>query len=196
MKQRGIPIWIILLDPAGENKEPDNHSGSVYWKPLQSIDFEFTSHETPQHNNLAELSFPYSSGRARAMMETAHVPDDFWGELAWWIGNWGDRISSITRWSSVTQDVLAFKTIQSGSSAWGPEQYWSHYRWSRSWWQCLKLCNQDDVHRVSSWKVDRQHLDEGPGHKCICNDMWYHLDEANELWAPKWQIFWSQTRPK
>ena len=46
------------------------------------MDFEFTSRDTPQHNNLAELSFPYIAGKARAMMGAAHVPDDVRGKLA------------------------------------------------------------------------------------------------------------------
>ena len=82
MKQRGIPISKIRLDPAGENKELENRVGSVAWKPLQPVDFEFTSRDTPQHNNLAELSFPYIAGKARAMMGAAHVPDDVRGKLA------------------------------------------------------------------------------------------------------------------
>ena len=65
-KLRVIPIWIIWLHLAGEKKEFENHAGSDIWKPLQQIDFELTSHETPQHNNLAELSFPCFAWRARA----------------------------------------------------------------------------------------------------------------------------------
>ena len=61
------PISVIWLDPAGENKELENHTGCVPWATLQSVDFEFTSFETPQHNNLAELSFPYTAGKARAI---------------------------------------------------------------------------------------------------------------------------------
>ena len=52
------------------------------WAPLQPVDFEFTSRDTPQHNNLAELSFPYLAGKARAMMGAAHVPHDVCGKLA------------------------------------------------------------------------------------------------------------------
>ncbi len=37
------------------------------------MDFEFTSRDTPQYNNLAELSFPHIAGKARAMMGAAHV---------------------------------------------------------------------------------------------------------------------------
>jgi hypothetical protein len=81
MKQRGIPISIIQLDPAGKNIELENRVDSVVWKPLQPVDFDFTSCDTPQHNNLAELSFPYTAGKARAMMGAAHVPDDACGKL-------------------------------------------------------------------------------------------------------------------
>ncbi len=82
MKQKGIPISVIRLDPAGEYNELENQVSSVEWKPLQPVDFEFTSRDTPQHNNLAELSFPYIAGKARAMMGAANVPDDTRGKLA------------------------------------------------------------------------------------------------------------------
>jgi len=54
----------------------------VSYAPLQPVNFEFTSRDTPQHNNLAELAFPYLAGKARAMMGAAHVPDDVRGKLA------------------------------------------------------------------------------------------------------------------
>ncbi len=52
----------------------------VQWKPLQSVDFKFTSHDTQQHNNLSELSFPYITSKARSMMGAAHVTDDVHGK--------------------------------------------------------------------------------------------------------------------
>ena len=42
---------------------------------LQPIDFEFTSHDMPQHNSLAELAFPYLAEKAHAMIGGAKVPD-------------------------------------------------------------------------------------------------------------------------
>jgi len=81
MKQNGIPISKVRLDPAGENTELENRAGCVSWAPLQPVDFEFTSRDTPQHNNLAELAFPYLAGKARAMMGAANVPDDVRGKL-------------------------------------------------------------------------------------------------------------------
>ena len=81
MQQKGIPISIICLDPAGKNKELENQVGCVAWAPLQPVDFEVTSQDTPQHNNFAELAFPYLAGKARAMMGAAHIPDDIRGKV-------------------------------------------------------------------------------------------------------------------
>ncbi len=52
------------------------------WKPIQPVEFKFTSRDTPQHNNLAELAFPYLTGKSRAMMGAAHVPDKSRGKVA------------------------------------------------------------------------------------------------------------------
>ncbi len=52
------------------------------WQSLQPVSFEFTSRDTPQHNSLAELSFPYIAGKARAMMSAAHVPDAIQGKVS------------------------------------------------------------------------------------------------------------------
>ena len=82
MKQKGILISKIRLDPASENKELENRVGCVAWAPFQHVDFEFPSRDTPQHNYLAELAFPYLAGKARAMMGAAHIPDDVRGKLA------------------------------------------------------------------------------------------------------------------
>jgi hypothetical protein len=49
---------------------------------LQPLDFEFTSRDTPQHNSLAELAFPYLAGKARAMMGGAMVPEDIKSKVA------------------------------------------------------------------------------------------------------------------
>ena len=65
MKARGFMVKIIRLDPAGENTALEKRVETAEWKDLQPIDFEFISRDTPQHNNLAELSFPYVAGIAR-----------------------------------------------------------------------------------------------------------------------------------
>ena len=39
MKQKGIPIKVIRLDPAGENKDLENRAKCVAWTPLQPVDF-------------------------------------------------------------------------------------------------------------------------------------------------------------
>ena len=43
MKQKGIPVSKIRLEPAGENKKLENRVGCVAWAPLQPVNFEFTS---------------------------------------------------------------------------------------------------------------------------------------------------------
>ncbi len=52
------------------------------WGILQSLDFEFTSCDTPQHNSLAELAFPYLAGKAHVMMGGALVPDKLHAKVA------------------------------------------------------------------------------------------------------------------
>ena len=82
MKARNIPVLIVRMDPGGENIKLEKRAKSVDWQSLQPIDFEMTSRDTPQHNNLAELSFPYLAGRARAMMGAANIPVDTHGKVA------------------------------------------------------------------------------------------------------------------
>ena len=74
MKARGFEVKIIRLDPAGKKTALEKRVETVEWKDLQPIDFEFTSRDTPQHINLAELSFPYIAGIARATMSAANIP--------------------------------------------------------------------------------------------------------------------------
>jgi hypothetical protein len=62
---------------------------------LQPSNFEFTSHDTPQHNSLAELAFPYLAGKARAMMGGAMVPDDATSK-----GTRGNILGYSIRWAS------------------------------------------------------------------------------------------------
>ena len=69
------------MDRAGENQKLAKHTGSSDWAILQPIDFEFTSHDTPQHNSLAELAFLYLAGKVRAMMGGAMVPDNLWSKV-------------------------------------------------------------------------------------------------------------------
>ena len=64
MKTKGIVTRYVQLDPSGKNQALAKRAESVEWKELQPIDFEFTAQDTPQHNSLAELAFPYLGGRA------------------------------------------------------------------------------------------------------------------------------------
>ena len=74
LKSRDIPVLKVRLDPAGENHALEKRAQTADWAGLQPIIFEFTSRDTPQHNALAELAFPYLSGLARSMMNGAYVP--------------------------------------------------------------------------------------------------------------------------
>jgi hypothetical protein len=82
LKSRGISVRYIRLDPTGENLKLLKRAGSSDWAILQPIDIEFTSRDTPQHNSLAELAFPYLAGKARAMTGGAIVPDNLWSKVA------------------------------------------------------------------------------------------------------------------
>ena len=59
-KERGMAIKVIRLNPAGDNVKLEIRSKSADWK--LATEYEFTSRETPQHNNLAKLAFPYLAG--------------------------------------------------------------------------------------------------------------------------------------
>ena len=82
MKAKGLPVAKLRLDPGGENLALEKRAKSADWKPLQLLEFEFTSQDTPQHNNLAELAFPYLAGQAQAMMGAAHIPNEAHGKVA------------------------------------------------------------------------------------------------------------------
>ena len=82
MKANEVPITCIKLDPAGENVALEKHTQNVEWAHFQPVKFEFTSRDTPQHNCLAELGFPYLSGKARAMMGAMHASDENRGQVA------------------------------------------------------------------------------------------------------------------
>eukprot|EP00985_Skeletonema_marinoi_P020006 scaffold11691_cov76-Skeletonema_marinoi.AAC.1 len=81
MKSRGIEIRRIRVDPGGENIKLQKRTQSADWQTLQPVDFEYTSRDTPQHNSLAEVAFPYLAGLGRAMLDTANVPEEERGRL-------------------------------------------------------------------------------------------------------------------
>eukprot|EP00956_Cyclotella_meneghiniana_P045257 scaffold361015_cov103-Cyclotella_meneghiniana.AAC.2 len=63
--------------PKADITEFVRNNGASSWTKflaLQTLKFKLTSHDTPQHNNLAELAFPYLTGRVRAMMGAAWIP--------------------------------------------------------------------------------------------------------------------------
>ena len=71
-KNTQMPVKCIRCDNAGENKELEKvGNGPVY---NLGIEFEYTARNTPQQNHLVELKFPAIAGRARAMLNRAHIP--------------------------------------------------------------------------------------------------------------------------
>lgn len=70
------------MDPACENPKLAKRAGNSEWAAFQPLDFKFTSRDTPKHNSLAELAFPYLTGKARAMMGAARVPEDIESKVA------------------------------------------------------------------------------------------------------------------
>ena len=76
MKTRKIPVKVIRLDPGGENVKLEKHCSTQEWQNIQPIEFEFTSQDTPQHNSLAEVAFPYLAGKSRAMIGAANMPPE------------------------------------------------------------------------------------------------------------------------
>ena len=69
-------------DRGGENKVlPDK-----LIKENQSINFEFTPHDTPQYNGMVKRAFATFYGRIRAMLNRAKLPknmrDKLWAEAA------------------------------------------------------------------------------------------------------------------
>ena len=67
-----MPVRYIRCDNAGENKKLEKVvNGPAY---NLSVEFEYTARNTPQQNHLVELKFAAIAGRARAMMNRAHIP--------------------------------------------------------------------------------------------------------------------------
>ena len=76
LKSWNISVQYIQLDSSGKNQTLAKHAASINWAILQPLDFEFISHDTPQHNSLVKLAFSYIAGKACTMMGGALVPDD------------------------------------------------------------------------------------------------------------------------
>lgn len=79
MKAMGIHIKCIRMDPAGENFALKKECESAKWHHIQPLKFEITSRDTPQHNNLAELAFPYLINRSKAQMSACFTPIEYRG---------------------------------------------------------------------------------------------------------------------
>jgi hypothetical protein len=70
IKSQGIPVWYVHWTQWEKIKLLAKGTGSSDWAVVRPIDCEFTScnTNTPQHNDLAELAFPYLAGKACVMM--------------------------------------------------------------------------------------------------------------------------------
>lgn len=54
-------------------------TGRSDWTVLQPLNFDFKSWDAPQHNSVAELSFPYLDSVVHVMMGSTMVPNDMCG---------------------------------------------------------------------------------------------------------------------
>ena len=86
-----IQVQHVQLDPARENLKLSKCAESSEWAMLQPIDFEIMSQNTPQHNSLTELAFPYLAGKAHAMMRGAMMPDDLWCNILHVTARWASH---------------------------------------------------------------------------------------------------------
>ncbi len=59
-----LSVKYVRLDNADKNKKLKTHSESTDWK--LDIEYEFTVHDTPQQNHLAEVGFAMLVNRGRA----------------------------------------------------------------------------------------------------------------------------------
>ena len=70
-----MPVQILRMDNGGENKGLVKMMNSSRWKLYPTI--EYTARDTPQHNHMVEVGFATIYGRGRAMMNDAHIPDEW-----------------------------------------------------------------------------------------------------------------------
>ena len=112
---------VIRLDPAGKYTPVEKRVETEEWKDLQPIDSEFSSRDTSQHNNLAELIFPYIAEIGRAMMSVANIPTGTRGKVA---------IQAI---KCATQlDMLVIVKVDGGSKARDMHVYDKLPKWTRN----------------------------------------------------------------
>jgi hypothetical protein len=69
MKDRGTPVKYIRLDNSGENVSLQNQTNDL------SLNFEFTSPNTPQQNGRVERKFAILYGMVRSLLNSSKLPD-------------------------------------------------------------------------------------------------------------------------
>ena len=62
MKGLGRHVKLIRVDPGGENIKLEKRLKNVDCAHLAPVKCELTARDTPQHNSLIEVSFPYLAG--------------------------------------------------------------------------------------------------------------------------------------
>eukprot|EP00956_Cyclotella_meneghiniana_P017443 scaffold28424_cov41-Cyclotella_meneghiniana.AAC.3 len=78
----GRHIKMIRMDPGGENLKLEKRLKMVDCAHLAPVKCELTALDTPQHNSLVEVAFPYLAGLARAMMTAARISDSIRPKVA------------------------------------------------------------------------------------------------------------------
>ena len=74
-KQKGLGIDVICMDNAGENKALQARADTKSWK--LNLDYEYTAHDTPQQNHLAEIGITVINQKGRALMHKANIPKKY-----------------------------------------------------------------------------------------------------------------------
>ena len=74
-KLEGRLVLHLQMDNAGENRQLVERLNSKDWKLHPSI--EYTAHDTPQHNYLAEVAIATIAKHARAMMINANILEHY-----------------------------------------------------------------------------------------------------------------------
>ena len=70
----GIPVKILRMDNAGENRKLVARLKSKDWK--HPVIIKWTARDTPQHNHKAEVGFATISNRGRAMMNASMLDSE------------------------------------------------------------------------------------------------------------------------
>jgi hypothetical protein len=120
--QHGARVKHLQLDHGGE------YTGNKFTEFLQNQGTErrLTTHDTPQHNGVAELLNRRILEHVHAILHHAQLPKSLWGEavlFATWLKNWTSTkaIGNMTPFEWLNK----FKPDLSGIPEWG-QRVWAH----------------------------------------------------------------------